>query len=564
MRYATVCSGIETPSVAWHPLGWSPAFFSEIEKAPCAVLADHYPDVPNYGDMAKWDTWPDHKLDLLAAGTPCQAFSVAGKRESLSDERGNLTLVFCRIADRYDPEWICWENVPGVLTLADNPFGCFLGELVGCDTAIVPGGIGWTSTGVVAGPKRTAAWRVIDAQGFVPQRRERVFVVCTRAGSRHHPADVLFETEAEAFGSLGERAYTGPLFPVGEGVRGDSAASGEARERASGSAARSVAIRGRDGTPQAELGNECANAILTPNGGRGGVGVGAVLAATAPTIPARTSGGGGLGTDFDCDGGLIAIPLKEPMSKGTAGALRNSECGKPGDPMFTLGAASQHGVFAPDIARCVATREGTSQDYETTIMVAHSLRADGFDASEDGTGRWTPLVPVAFAQNQREEIRELSVASSISSISSIRRGDAKNETLLAFQTRGSNLDTNGEISGTTGINGGSASGSAPCIAFNSKWSSTSGARFDSSEAPTLDRCKPEGTSIMLAMRVRRLMPIECERLQAFPDGYTAITYGNKPMSDGPRYKMLGNAMNRAVMAWIGQRIAALNESRAAA
>jgi len=155
MRFGSVCSGIEAASVAWEPLGWNAAWFSEIEPFPCAVLAHHYPDVPNLGDMTML---PDRIVagdveapDVFCGGTPCQAFSVAGKRQSLDDARGNLSLVFCEIANAIDdvrsaggnaPAIIFWENVPGVLNTKDNAFGCFLGELAGEDCALQPPGGG--------------------------------------------------------------------------------------------------------------------------------------------------------------------------------------------------------------------------------------------------------------------------------------------------------------------------------------------------------------------------------------------------------------------------------------
>jgi len=174
MRYLSVCSGIEAASVAWHDLGWTPVAFSEIEAFPSAVLAQHYPSVPNWGDMTKFQEWPHAAIDVLVGGTPCQSFSVAGLRKGLADPRGNLALTYLAITDRYRPEWVVWENVPGVLSSAGGrDFGAFLGGLGQL-------GYGW-------------AYRILDAQYFgVPQRRRRVFVVgCLGGWSR--AAAVLFE-----------------------------------------------------------------------------------------------------------------------------------------------------------------------------------------------------------------------------------------------------------------------------------------------------------------------------------------------------------------------------------
>src|SRR5688572_4053794 len=123
MTFASVCSGIEAPSAAWSPLGWTAAFFSEIEAFPSAVLQHHYPETPNLGDMTKFHDWPDYAIDVLIGGTPCQAFSVAGLRKGLDDPRGNLTLVYLGIIARYRPAWMVWENVPGVLSDKTGAFG---------------------------------------------------------------------------------------------------------------------------------------------------------------------------------------------------------------------------------------------------------------------------------------------------------------------------------------------------------------------------------------------------------------------------------------------------------
>ena len=177
MRYGSVCSGVEAATVAWHGLGWTPQWFSEIEKFPSAVLAHHYPDTPNHGDMTNFKEWPDDPINLLVGGTPCQSFSVAGLRKGLDDPRGNLMLTYLAIAARYSPKWLVWENVPGVLSSNRGwDFGTFLGAL---------GELGYGF-----------AYRVLDAQYFgVAQRRRRVFVV-GYLGDWRRAAAVLFERES--------------------------------------------------------------------------------------------------------------------------------------------------------------------------------------------------------------------------------------------------------------------------------------------------------------------------------------------------------------------------------
>lgn len=248
MKFISICSGIEAASVAFGPLGWKAVAFSEIEPFPCAVLAHHYPDVPNLGDMTKFREWPEEifvEADAIVGGPPCQAFSIAGLRNGLDDDRGNLTLTYAELINHADairlahgkpPVVVLYENVPGLLSDKTNAFGCFLAGLAGEDEPLVAPGGKWSNAGYVLGPKRAIAWRVLDAQYFgLAQRRRRVFVVAS-ARKGFDPAAVLFEFD---------------------GVRRDTPPSREARE-------------------------------------------------IAPTIPARSLGGGGLGTDFDCDGGVIA------------------------------------------------------------------------------------------------------------------------------------------------------------------------------------------------------------------------------------------------------------------
>lgn len=217
LTYGSVCSGIEAATIAWECLGWQPAWFAQFDPEhdysrgpdfPSAVLAHHWPEVPNLGDMTKIaaavcaGTTP--APDIIVGGTPCQDFSVAGARAGLSGSRGQLTISYGELADAVDdrraaegkaPAIFVWENVPGVLSSKDNAFGAFLGLLAGEDCNLQPPGKRWANAGYVRGPKRTIAWRILDAQYFgVAQRRRRVFVVAS-ARRDIDPTQILFESD---------------------------------------------------------------------------------------------------------------------------------------------------------------------------------------------------------------------------------------------------------------------------------------------------------------------------------------------------------------------------------
>jgi DNA (cytosine-5)-methyltransferase 1 len=460
IRFGSVCSGIEAASVAWHPLGWQAAWLAEIEPFPSAVLKHHYPAVPNYGDMTQL---PDRILcgeveapDLFCGGTPCQAFSVAGLRKSLDDARGNLSLVFCEIANAIDhvrvsrgeqPAVVFWENVPGVLSTKDNAFGCFLAGLAGEDDPLVPPGGKWTNAGCVHGPQRTVAWRILDAQYFgVAQRRRRVFVVAS-ARADFDPAAVLFEFDgvrrdtapsreagktvaggaSDCAGTLyaqyGRKlgcndfdTHGGALYPIAFNARQDPDhwhdRTGPLDTDGCTQAVMqpyTLAIRGRGDSHNLEYRQDgTANALLTPNGGRGGIGVGAVASFK-----------------------------------------------------YTMGSKA-HGI-------------GYAEEQSPTL-----------DTRPESNAVLVPAQPVAFQDK------------------------------------------------------------ADCLtsAYGTKWNGNASATNGSLFAQQ-------------AMQVRRLTPVECERLQGFPDNYTAIPWRKKPVSecpDGPRYKALGNSWAVPVVRWIGQRI----------
>ena len=450
MRFGSVCSGIEAASVAWGSLGWRAAWLAEIEKFPSAVLAHHYPDAPNLGDMT---ALPDRirsgeieAPDVFCGGTPCQAFSVAGMRRSLDDARGNLSLTFCTIANEIDairsvrdeqPCIVFWENVPGVLSTKDNAFGCFLAGLAGEELPLLPPGGKWTNAGAVFGPARTVAWRVTDAQYFgVAQRRRRVFVVAS-ARKGFDPCAVLFEFD---------------------GVRRDTAPSREAGEGAAGGAGAG-----------ATFGCEGIGAYAT--------------SATSATSATLLKTGQDLGPG--CEALVSAYGGNNTTGPIDVATARNACASASGRMDF------ESETFLVQAAECI------------TGAVTHTLKADGFDASEDGTGRGGPMV-------------------------------------RSMGHDGSHANGGGQVA----------------VAFQS---SQSGVRFGDAHA-TLDsnNGSRRHNGVATAMQVRRLTPMECCRLQGFPDDYLSqVTWRGKcPPPDGPMYKALGNSWAVPNVAWIGRRIVA--------
>ncbi|HFM2856934.1 TPA: Dam family site-specific DNA-(adenine-N6)-methyltransferase [Escherichia coli] len=461
LRYGSVCSGIEAASIAWEPLGMRPAWFAEIEPFPSAVLAHRWPHIANLGDMTKLAkkvlAGEIESPDVLVGGTPCQAFSIAGLRGGLDDERGALTLKYVELANAIDdkrsesflkPTVIVWENVPGVLSSADNAFGCFLAGLAGEDAPFEPGdrpesgksnafwrwdgktgchAPKWPQCGCIYGPQRKVAWRILDAQYFgVAQRRRRVFVVAS-ARTDLDPATVLFEFE---------------------GVRRDIAPSRKKKEIASAIIANGAAISG-------ESLNPCLHADIPPG----------------------------------------------MKSTKAVNAFRMAAFGEYIDDETASTVKARDFKDATDLAVFSSTGAGFWSEGHGT------LRAREQESHEH-------LVTLAFPERMSGTQHAATKNTSPSLM-------AKNPTAVCYEVR------NAEVA------------------------------------------------------VRRLTPVECERLQGFPDGHTLIpTEKRKKVNsdelaylrnhypdlseeeaamlaaDGPRYKAIGNSMAVPVMQWIGCRILA--------
>ncbi|EIS1607010.1 Dam family site-specific DNA-(adenine-N6)-methyltransferase [Salmonella enterica subsp. enterica serovar Ibadan] len=466
LRYGSVCSGIEAASIAWEPLGMRPAWFAEIEPFPSAVLAHRWPHVANLGDMTKLAkkvlAGEIESPDVLVGGTPCQAFSIAGLRGGLDDERGALTLKYVELANAIDdkraesflkPAVIVWENVPRVLSSADNAFGCFLAGLAGEDAPFEPGARPesrksnafwrwdvktschapkWPQCGCIYGPQRKVAWRILDAQYFgVAQRRRRVFVVAS-ARTDLDPATILFEFE---------------------GVRRNIAPSRKKKEIASAIIANGAAISG-------ESLNPCLHADMPPG----------------------------------------------MKSTKAVNAFRMAAFGEYIDDETASTVKARDFKDATDLAVFSSTGAGFWSEGHGT------LRAREQESHEH-------LVTLAFPERMSGTQHAATKNTSPSLM-------AQNPTAVCYEVR------NAEVA------------------------------------------------------VRRLTPVECERLQGFPDGHTLIpTEKRKTISsdelaylrnhypdlseeeaamlaaDGPRYKAIGNSMAVPVMQWIGCRILATVEAK---
>ncbi len=486
LTVGSVCSGYGGSELAFSGLA-EPVFMSEIAEFPRALLRHRFPDIPLHEDFTSLIADPP-TCDILAGGTPCQAFSLAGNRKSLEDARGNLTLAFVMLLDAIDgkrneqglaPATCLWENVPGIFTVKDNAFGCFLGALVGQSGPILPTGKRgkWPKSGLVIGPRRAAAWRTLDAQYFgVPQRRRRVFVVAS-ARDGFDPGAILFESES---------------------LPRNSASGRKARKDVTG------------------------------------------------TLASRANGGGGLGTDFELAGGLVEAPCSTIVSSGrgwwaesrVGACLRDQDSITKADtPLSVLPSTFSNASFGAyresDGAREIAVIAFTCKDYGADAGdVVPTLRAMGHGESHaNGGGQVTVYIQaetLALRGREGGATAELGGPTATALRASTGGGD-KPHVLITKAYGGHNQS--GPITVATALNAcASASGR---LDFESE------------------------TFITQNMRVRRLMPIECERLQGLPDNWTQIPWKNEPAErcpDGHRYKAIGNGWAIPVVRWIAARL----------
>lgn len=458
MKYVSIFSGIEAATVAWHPLGWEPLAFSEIDPFPSTVLQHHYPDIPNLGDITKID-WSPYvgAADIVVGGSPCQSFSVAGKREGLAGASG-LMFEYIRAVRELRPRWFVWENVPGAFTSErGEAYRQLLSEMDALGYGL--------------------AWRVLDAQFFgVAQRRERVFLVGSLGTMRC--AEVLFERESLSWDHQSSRQKRQALTE-------------EAQERVG----------------EADHDSGCLNPGETqsrrvyPTSG------------VYPTLSTREKSGQNQESVFTQFGDDVAGTLTSRYD--------SSPCVDRGANVVV---DERDKVFL-----CQTAQTGSNGKLVKQDDVTNTLKTDHNPA-------------VAFASNQRDEVRELEVSGALAAQLGI-----KQQTYICR--------ADGQTNAMTSVN------LAPTLTSHAKKDPPF--IYPAGDEPVtlqIHGGKPGGRE-KRGLTVRRLTPRECERLQGFPDDYTDIPYRNKEHApDGARYKALGNSMAVPVMRWIGERIRMVEEA----
>jgi len=570
IRYLSLCSGIEAATTAWHPLGWKAVAYSEIDPFASAVLAHHYPNVPNWGDMTRWKEWPDAAIDVLVGGTPCQSFSVAGLRKGLADPRGNLALTYLAIADRYRPRWIVWENVPGVLSSGrGRDFGAFLGALGEL-------GYGWS-------------YRVLDAQYHgVAQRRRRVFVVGHAGGLTQRAAAVLLERAS---------------------LRGDPAPRRKAREETAATLAGGA--RGRGGYSEDDI-PKVANCLTrrmhkginstldegqTPvvvhtlrgegfDAGEDGTGRGTPLVPIGFNARQDPDAWQDRTGPLDCDGGTQAIAFD--TTQVTSPANRSNP--KEGDPCHPLTA----GAHPPAVAFTASEQANSyawERDYAPTISAQRPS-----DTSNIQTGvrigmqvRRLTTAECARLQGFPDDYLVLKYASAqeahaaqvLHELWREARTKAPHEQgwrtgivaalltpqvllagvhggWLSWEMAADCAAARGALSGEDHHHEGFVQSLRHAAAArHSPYRPESFEQFNRQPGGALPVLSHERASAAEALRAHRLWPHAQARwslryaFAAPKEGRTADSLN----PDGPRYKALGNSMAVPVMRWIGERIA---------
>ena len=500
MRYLSLFSGIEACSVAWAPLGWECVAVAEIEPWPSRVLAHHYPDVPNLGDVTKVTEEQIAmlgRIDVVVFGSPCQDLSVAGKRKGLDGARSGLFFTAMRIVgwarQWCDCRFALWENVPGAFSSnKGRDFAAVVDAMAGLEGTGVPPK-GWGTEGCALGSEAMVEWSTLDAQWFgVAQRRRRVFALADFGDWRNRP----------------------PILLEPESVRGDTAPSREAGEDVAGTLASRTRGGGFPGS------DEACGGYVRP-----------VLSASTGDVSHCLNAGGMGRIDYETET-MIACTY----------AVRTAQTGDPCHPL----AAGAHCLNAggETMVVCVPEVAGTMKACK---------ESGGWSNSADHAAAGYMIPVLTFNSNaQPDEMKfdeHVSAPLTCSQYSAVAVRDVSPTLTGNYGKQVDNSDT---------ALGPNVVLQRDAVAVSLRGREGGGTAELGGDVQNCLRASGGGGDklhVLTAMRVRRLTPRECEKLQGFSPNYTAVPDARgKPSADGPRYKALGNSMAVPVMRWIGQSI----------
>tara|TARA_Y100000361_G_scaffold69574_1_gene61392 strand:- start:1302 stop:3158 length:1857 start_codon:yes stop_codon:yes gene_type:complete len=590
IRYVSMFSGIEAATVAWHELGWKPVAFSDFDKFPKEVLAHHYPDVPDRGDVTKVD-WSEYegKADLVVGGSPCQSFSVAGKRLGMDDPRGNLALHFLGAVKAIKPAWFIFENVPGLLSSdGGRDFAAFLGEVAKC-------GYGF-------------AYRVLDSQYFgVPQRRRRLFVVGHSSGDWRSPFSVLFERES-LFGNPPPSEEAGQSLAsfIGKGIEREDSKQSDGRgiesedfaiplnsmhhRRRSGENIGLSGI-GKDGDKAPTLSASHHHAVAHGSAVGFSHTQGLDAQPSEDVFPTLRAGGQGQAvatSNQEPLHGPVSNTLDASYGKGTgerAGIERQviGEFWDGTDKTNTLTTRSIDQTM-PDKGNFMGITQKVYENHGTDSRVSEVDVSPTITARAGTGGNNLPLVsetsaiPIhdkttrTKAQNGLGIGKEGDPCPTLDTAGNHSVFQSEERKLFDNHFMTSRHDELEDVAPTLAAN--ADRGNVPLVAEDeSAVASGFGKKTEYKESDVAGTVRASGgaqgggseTLVSKATQahhvVRRLTPIECERLQGFPDNYTQIPWRGKPAEecpDGVRYKALGNSMAVPVMRWIAMGIEAVD------
>jgi DNA-cytosine methyltransferase len=519
MRFLSLFSGVGGMDLGLERAGHTIAAMCEIDSHARSILRKHWPNTPIHTDVTELDgSQYRGRIDAVSGGSPCQDLSVAGRRAGLDGSRSGLFWHQCRIADQAGAKWVIWENVPGALT--SNRGADFAAVLWGLTGTLpdLPDGGKWRTSGVVVGPKRWAVWRVLDAQHFgVPQRRRRVFVVAS-ATAPCRP-EILLESESlrrnhstrrtprqEIAGTLGSRLTRNDLDTNGAYIVDKPASSATVTNSASATA------------PQMFTEGQFAQYI--PGTG---------------TI--RASGG-------TYGGGSENLIVEAPQVFGQSGFAGYTE------GVATLSATGykrpEDNLVTPTFVKVIRSgARDENGDLPPEVWAEQQVAPTLNQFDNGGESRATVL---CFGWQEQHYAGDVHVDQATALTTT--------KTQAVFIPEAPQPATNFDEYNFTGgeevhhsIRAGTKQSTGVVLAPSLTASN------DPSRSPQSSEVTQQVEAVVRAASiVRRLTPVECERLMGWPDNWTQVRDDGKQQADSHRYKQCGNGVVANVAEWIGSRL----------